>query len=177
MPPIVYNSISCKYLGPSNGGARTAMIERLKESFGGVLGFKVVGKMTAEDIKGFEPQITTLIAQRKHKPIGILADLSEMHGADWGARWEEMRFLQKHTGHIARMAVVGADKWEEIMAIITAGTAILEAETRYFDRSEMVHAWEWVRTAKHAEDVPIRRISAGTGIWKDYHPEWMDIGT
>ena len=27
------------------------MIERLKESFGGVLGFKVVGKLTAEDIK------------------------------------------------------------------------------------------------------------------------------
>jgi len=153
------------------------MIERLKESFGGVLGFKVVGKLTAEDIKAFEPQIETVIAQRKHKPIGILADLSQMHGADWGARWEEMRFLQKHTDHIARMAVVGADKWEEIVAIVTAGAAILEAETRYFDSSEILHAWEWVRTSKHAEDVPVRQISPGTGIWKDYHPEWMDIGT
>jgi hypothetical protein len=75
------------------------------------------------------------------------------------------------------MAVVGADKWEEIVAIVTAGAAILEAETRYFDSSEILHAWEWVRTAKHAEDVPVRQISAGTGIWKDYHPEWMDIGT
>jgi SpoIIAA-like len=153
------------------------MIERLKESFGGALGFKVVGKLTAEDLKGFEPQLEILIAQRKHKPIGILADLSQMHGAGWGARWEEMRFLQKHTDHIARMAVVGADKWEEIVAIVTAGTAILEAETRYFDSSEILHAWEWVRTAKHAEDVPVRQISPGTGIWKDYHPEWMDIGT
>jgi hypothetical protein len=75
------------------------------------------------------------------------------------------------------MAVVGADKWEEIVAIVTAGAAILEAETRYFDESEILHAWEWVRTAKHAEDIPVRQISAGTGIWKDYHPEWMDIGT
>ncbi len=151
------------------------MIERLRESSGGVLGFKVVGRMTAEDIKEFEPQIEFLIKERKQKPIGILADLSDMHGADFKARWDEMRFLQKHTDHIARMAVVGADKWEEIVAIVTAGAAVLEAETRYFDKAEILRAWEWVRTAKHAENTPVRHISAGTGIWKDYHPEYMDL--
>jgi SpoIIAA-like len=151
------------------------MIERLKESSGGVIGFKVTGKMTAEDIKGFEPQIGYLIAERKHKPIGILADLSAMHGAELAARWDEVRFLQKHTDHIARMAVVGAGKWEEIMAILTTGAAVLQSETRYFDESEILHAWEWVRTAKHAEDVPIRQISPPTGIWKDYHPEYMGL--
>lgn len=151
------------------------MIERLKESSGGVLGFKVMGRMTDEDIKGFEPQIEFLLRERKQKPIGILADLSQMRGADWKARWDEMRFLQKHTDRIARMAVVGAGKWEEILAILTAGASILEAETRYFDQSRMLRAWEWVRTARHAEDVPVRQISPATGIWKDYHPEWMDL--
>lgn len=151
------------------------MIERLKESSGGVLGFKVTGKMTDEDIKGFEPQIEFLLRERKHKPIGILADLSQMHGAELKARWDEMRFLQKHTDHIARMAVVGADRWEEAMALLTAGAAVLEAETHYFDESEILRAWEWVRTAKHAEDMPVRQISAGTGIWKDYHPEYMNL--
>jgi hypothetical protein len=151
------------------------MIERLKESSGGVIGFKVTGKMTDGDLKGFEPQIGYLIAERKHKPIGILADLSAMHGAELGARWDEMRFLQKHTDHIARMAVVGAGKWEEIIAILTSGAAVLQAETRYFDESQILHAWEWVRTAKHAEDVPVRQISAATGIWKDYRPEYMGL--
>src|SRR5271157_5620684 len=151
------------------------MIERLRESSGGVLGFKVTGKLTDEEIKAFEPQIEFLITGRKHKPIGILADLSEMHGGELKARWDEMRFLQKHTDHIARMAVVGADKWEEVMAILTAGASVLEAETRYFDTSESLHAWEWVRTAKHAEGVPVRQISAATGIWKDYHPEYMNL--
>ena len=151
------------------------MIERLRESSGGVLGFKVTGKLTDEDLKGFEPQIEFLLRERKHKPIGILADLSQMQGADWKARWDEMRFLQKHTDHIARMAVVGADKWEEIVALLTAGAAVLQAETRYFHESEILRAWEWVRTAKHAEDMPIRQISAGTGIWKDYHPEYMNL--
>src|ERR1700753_4018198 len=109
------------------------MIERLRESSGGVIGFRVVGKMTAEDIKEFEPQLEVLIRDRKHKPIGILADLSEMHGAELKGRWEELRFLQKHTDHIARMAIVGADKWEEIMAVLTAGASVLQAETRYFE--------------------------------------------
>lgn len=151
------------------------MIERLRESSGGVLGFKVTGRMTDEDIKGFEPQIEFLLRERKHKPIGLLADLSQMRGAELKARWDEMRFLQKHTDHIARMAVVGADRWEEAMALLTAGAAVLQAETRYFDESEILHAWEWVRTAKHAEDMPVRQISAGTGIWKDYHPEYMNL--
>jgi hypothetical protein len=139
------------------------------------MGFKVTGKMTDEDIKGFEPQIEFLLRERKHKPIGILADLSQMRGAELKARWDEMRFLQKHTDHIARMAVVGADRWEEAMALLTAGAAVLQAETRYFDESEILRAWEWVRTAKHAEDMPVRQISAGTGIWKDYHPEYMNL--
>ena len=151
------------------------MIERLKESSGAVLGFKVTGKLTDAEIKAFEPQIGFLIAERKHKPIGILADLSDMRGAEMKARWDEMRFLQKHTDHIARMAVVGADKWEEIMAILTAGASVLEAETRYFDQSQMLHAWEWARGAKHAEEMPVQQISAGTGIWKDYHPEYMGL--
>ena len=111
------------------------MIERLKESFGGVIGFKVSGKMTDEDIKGFEPQIEVVLREHKHKPIGIVADISDMHGAELKARWDEMRFLQKHTERIARMAVIGAGKWEEAMAILTAGAAVLEAETRYFDQS------------------------------------------
>ena len=119
-----------------------------------MLGFQVIGKMTDEAVKAFEPQIEFLIHERKHKPIGILADLSQMRGADWKARWDETRFLQKHSDHIARMAIVGADKWEEIMAIVTAGAAILGAE-RADDKSEMLRAWEWVRTARHAEDMPV----------------------
>jgi SpoIIAA-like len=151
------------------------MIERLKESGGAVIGFKVVGRISGEEVKAFEPQIEFVIAQRKKRPIGILADLSQMEGADWKARWAEMRFLQKYTEHIARMAVVGADKWEEVVAMVLAGTAVLQAETRYFTMSEIDSAWEWARTSKNADRVPIRRLYAGTGLFKDYIPEYTDL--
>jgi hypothetical protein len=86
-----------------------------------------------------------------------------------------MRFLQKYTDHIARMAVVGADKWEEVVAMVLAGTAVLQAETRYFTSSEINAAWEWVRTSKNADRVPVRTMHVGSGLFKDYIPEYTDL--
>ena len=39
------------------------MIERLKESFGAAIGFKVVGRITGDEVKAFEPQIEFVIAR------------------------------------------------------------------------------------------------------------------
>jgi hypothetical protein len=153
----------------------TAMIERLKESRGVAFGFKVVGKISGGEVKAFVPQIEFLIKERKERPIGILADLSEMEGADWKARWNEMRFLQKYTDHIARMAVVGADKWEEVVAVLLAGTAVLQAETRYFATSEIAPAWDWARSSKNADHIPVRRMYLGTGLFKDFIPEYTEL--
>jgi hypothetical protein len=98
-----------------------------------------------------------------------------MEGADWKARWNEMRFLQKYTDHIARMAVVGAVKWEEVVAMLLAGTSVLQAETRYFATSEIAQAWDWARSSKNADHVPVRRMYLGTGLFKDYVPEYADL--
>ena len=116
-----------------------------------------------------------LIQSRRNRPIGILADLSKMDGIDLQARWEEIRFLQKYTNHIARMAVVGAHPWEKVGSLFVVAAALLQAETLYFHASEIGHAWNWVRTSKHALDPPPPRISAPTGLWKDYVPEYMDV--
>ena len=98
-----------------------------------------------------------------------------MEDADWKALWDEMRFLQQYTDHIARMAVVGADKWEEIVAVVIAGTAVLQAETRYFTNAEIGAAWEWVRTSKNADRVPVRRMYESTGLFKNDVPEYTDL--
>ena len=151
------------------------MIERLKESGGAAFGFKIAGKILDEEVELFLPQLEFFIAERKKHPIGILADLTEMWGAEWQSVWGEMRFLQKFSSHIARLAVVGAHHWEEIVTLVVTGAAVLQSETRYFESSEIQHAWHWARTSKHADDAPVRLISPATGIWKDYHPEYMDI--
>jgi hypothetical protein len=150
------------------------MIEQLRESHGPAFGFKVVGKLTAEDISALSHLIENAITSYG-KPIGLLADLSEMHGASWEARWDEMRFLQRHSDHIARMAVVCDDEWQEISEMILVATAFMQAETLYCNSSELDHAWHWVKMNEKDERMPIRVMYPGKGLFQDYTPEYVGL--
>jgi stage II sporulation SpoAA-like protein len=150
------------------------MIERLKESGGPAFGFKVTGALTAEDIAGLTPQLEFAIAEYK-KPIGLLADLSAMHGASWSARWKEMRFLQHHTTQISRLAVVSDSSWEEIAAMILTAAAVLQAETLYFHSSEIRQAWQWAKMSDFDESVPVRVMFPGKGLFQNYTPEYTGL--
>jgi len=152
-----------------------AVIERLKESSGGVIGFKLRGRVSVEDEEEMEKHIKFLIQSRRKRPIGILAHLAEMDSIDLAARWQEIRFLQKWNDHIGRMAVVGAHPWEKVSSLFVVAAALLQSETLYFHESEMAQAWQWVRTSKHALEPAPPRISAASGVWKDYHSEYMDV--
>ena len=150
------------------------MIQKLKESRGPAFGFEVVGNLTSEDITSLSQEIDAAIPDDK-KPIGLLADISRMEGADWSARWQEMRFLQRHSSDIARFAVISDDEWQEIKEMVIVATAVLQAQTMYFHSSEILHAWHWVKMKKPDESMPIRVMYPGKGLFKDYTPEYMGI--
>jgi hypothetical protein len=150
------------------------MIERLKESEGRAFGFRVAGRVTAEEVEAFVPQIEFAIRERGKRPIGLLADLSAMRGAEGKARWEEIRFLAKYAEHIERVAVVGAGKWEDVKAEILAGTVLVQAETRYYPTSEIQHAWHWVKTGDAGAEVGRTILPKGT-LMAGYVPEYTDV--
>jgi hypothetical protein len=150
------------------------MIEKFTESHGAAFGFRITGSLTADDVVGISQQIEFTIAEQK-RPLGLLVDLSGMHGASWTARWEEMRFLQRHTDHIARMAVISNDQWQEIAEMVLVATAALQAETRYFHSSEILHAWHWIKMSKLDEGMPVRIMYPGKGLFQNYTPEYMGI--
>jgi hypothetical protein len=150
------------------------MITRLEQSHGPAFGFKVQGKLIPEDIAELSPMIEAAIESHKH-PIGLLADLSEMHGATWAARWDEMRFLQRHSDHIARFAIVCNDEWQELSEMVLIATSHLQAETVYCHLSQIHHAWHWVRMNPKDESMPLRLIYPGRGLFQDYTPEYMGI--
>ena len=150
------------------------MIETLKESRGLAFGFKVIGKLTADDVALLSKQIEDVIAANK-RPIGLLADLSESLGTTWAARWDEMRFLQHHSHHIARMAVICNDEWQEISEMVLVATSFMQAETVYCRSSEIAHAWHWVRMNKLDDKMPIRVMYPGKGLFQDYTPEYVGL--
>jgi hypothetical protein len=150
------------------------MIKRLQESHGTSLGFEIVGNLTTDDVASLSQQIdVTNTNDKKH--IGLLADLTHMEGADWNARWGEMRFLQRHSAKIARLAVICDDDWEEIKEMVVVATAVLQAQTLYFHSSEILHAWHWVKMNKLDEAMPVRIMYPGRGLFQDYSPEYMGI--
>jgi hypothetical protein len=107
------------------------MIKKLQESHSTSFGFEIVGKLTTDDVANLSQQIdVTNTNDKKH--IGLLVDLTHMEGADWNARWGEMRFLQRHSAKIARLAVICDDDWEEIREMVVVATAVLQAQTFVF---------------------------------------------
>jgi hypothetical protein len=150
------------------------MIERLKESEGRAFGFRIAGRVTAEEVEAFVPQIEFAIRERGKRPIGLLADLSAMRGAEWKARWEEIRFLAKYAEHIERVAVVGAGRWEDVKAEVLAGTVLVQAETRYYPTSEIQHAWHWVKTGDAGAEAGQTILPKGT-LMAGYVPEYTDV--
>ena len=150
------------------------MIERLPESNDRAIGFRVTGKVTAAEVEAFGPQVGFAIDRRGKRKVGILADLSGLGGVDWKARLEEVSFLKGWADRIERVAIVGAHKWEEVMAEILASTVLVEAETRYYQSGEIRHAWHWVKTGDQTEDAPGRRVFPREGLMGDYVPEYSE---
>jgi hypothetical protein len=150
------------------------MIERLRESDDKAFGFRVSGTLTAEDLEAFEPQLEQAIARRGKKTIGILADLSALQSVEWGARWEEIRFISRWAEHIERVAVVGAGKFESIKAQVLAGTVLIQAETRYYPQAEILHAWHWVKTGD-AGVAPGQVLLGKGALMAGYVPEYSEV--
>lgn len=151
------------------------MIERLPSPGGNGLGFKASGDITPEDIRVAEPQIEVAIGNAHKKPIGLLLDLTALKDVEWKARWEEFRFLAKFGGPIARVAIIGARKWEELMAEVANATVLMQADIRYFRPEEISHAWHWVHTAKFADEVPVRALVPPGHLMSGYRPEYLDV--
>lgn len=150
------------------------MINKLNHSTGSAFGFEVVGQLVSQDVFALSEQIDIAIAAHK-RPIGLLAELTRMEGADWTARWDEMRFLQRHSDHIARLAIVSDDQWEGVKEMIVVAGAFLQAQTLYFHSSEMVHAWHWVKMNQMEESMPVRVVYPGKGLFQDYTPEYTGL--
>ncbi|HKS73481.1 MAG TPA: STAS/SEC14 domain-containing protein [Terriglobales bacterium] len=151
------------------------MIEVVREAGGSGLGFKAVGEITPDDVKKIEPEIEREIAESRKRPIGLLIDLTALKDVEWKARWEELRFLRKFGGPIARVAIIGARTWEQLMGDLAEATVLMQADIRYFQPNELMHAWHWIKTAKYAEDLPVRRVLPPGHLMSGYSPQYTDL--
>jgi len=98
------------------------------------------GRLVKEDYLSFMPEAERLI--QLHGKIRVLVVMSDFHGWDSGALWEDIKFDVKHFNHISRVAIVGEKKWQKAMSHICR--PFTTAKIRYFDHDELAAAREWL---------------------------------
>ena len=115
-------------------------INLTEESGGKTLIVHVSGKLATKDYEHFVPEFERLV--QKHGKLRVLFDMTDFHGWEMGALWEDLKFDVKHFADVERIAMVGETKWESGMASFCK--AFTKAAVRYFDHSQAAAARRWL---------------------------------
>ena len=92
------------------------------------------------DYQQFAPQFELLV--RQVGKLRVLLNLTDFHGWDIGALWDEIKLDVKHFADIERIAVVGDKKWQHGLA--TFFKPFTKAAIRYFDHADTAEARNWL---------------------------------
>lgn len=117
------------------------MATQLAEKNGGrVLEVAVSGKLTHDDYQHFIPAFERLVT--RHGKIRVLFEMTDFHGWEAAALWDDMKFDLKHFSDIDRLAMVGDKQWEKGMSVFCR--PFTTATIRYFDRAAIEEARAWL---------------------------------
>lgn len=123
---------------------------QLKEEDGGkILVVQVSGKLPKADYERFVPEFDRLIDQ--HGKLRLLFDMTNFHGWEVSAMWEDLKLGIEHFADIERLAMVGETQWQHGMA--TFCKPFTKATVRYFDHAEAQAARQWLGESLLAADI------------------------
>lgn len=111
------------------------MTLRLNEENNGKLLTIHVTKLIKDDYAEFVPTFERLVQQ--HGKLRVLFDMTDFHGWELSAAWEDTKFGIKHFADIDRLAMVGAKAWQHGMAIFCK--PFTGAQVRYFVLAQTQH--------------------------------------
>ncbi len=107
---------------------------------GKILEVRVTGKLVHADYERFVPEFDRLA--KKHGKLRLLFEMSDFHGWELHAAWDDLKLGVKHFADIERIAMVGDKKWEEWMAKFCR--PFTRAKVRYFESDSMDEARIWL---------------------------------
>ena len=123
----------------------------IQKKDGRVLEIHVSGKLVGKDYEQFVPRFEQLL--HEHGKLRILFEMSDFHGWDTQALWDDIKFGVKHFNDIVRVAMVGETKWQQWMA--TFCKPFTAAKVRYFSENELAKATEWLEHDLKATQPPV----------------------
>jgi len=117
------------------------MIEKLRESAGNVIGFKLIGDITKADYEVLVPEVEALVQQGEK--ARLLLDMTEFNWEKveaWGA---DLKFGHDFHNKVEKMAIVGDKKWDQWLTNLAA--PFYAREVKYYHSDDIERAWDWLR--------------------------------
>jgi hypothetical protein len=117
------------------------MLEKLSDSSGSIVGYKVAGKVTPADYQKLDPEVHALVD--KYDRVCLLLDLQEFAGEEVKAWLPDLKFGHRFHDKISKMAIVGDKRWEKWLADLAHPFYAKEAQ--FFHSDDIDKAWAWLR--------------------------------
>jgi hypothetical protein len=109
---------------------------------GAVLYVRVSGVMKLTDQQSLQTAGLELIAQGRK--VRLFVTFEDFEGWEKGVDWGDIGFLMAHGDDIAKMAIVGDERWkDQIFAFVGKGLRTTEIE--FFPPSSMTEAGSWIQ--------------------------------
>ena len=117
------------------------MFEKMSESTGPVVGYKVTGKVTADDYKRLEPAVQALVDE--YDSVNMLLDLQDFAGEEIKAWLPDLKFGHRFHDKIGKMVIVGDKRWQKWLTALVSPWYAKEA--KFFAPNDSDKAWAWLR--------------------------------
>ncbi len=131
------------------------MLQFIPVHEGNIFAVRATGKLTHADYQQFLPELESLI--REHGKISLLMELENFSGWEIAAVKDDIQFGLKHNHDFEKIALVGDKAWQQWMALMSK--PFIKGEVRYFSRSELQAAWDWLRNKTAQTTTPSKTIS------------------
>jgi len=106
-----------------------------------VLTLRVSGTLTQPELASAQTAAAAMFGAEGEWRVLVLTE--NFHGWERGGSWDDFSFQSEHDAHIARMAIVGERKWEELALLFTA-KGLRKFPIRYFSPAQVVEARAWL---------------------------------
>jgi hypothetical protein len=119
------------------------MFEILPQSSEAAIGFKISGKVIAEDYDALLPKLDEAISA--HGKINLLVVMSDFEGwKGMDAAKADFKFGTQEYRQVERAAFVGDKKWLEWMVKIM-DPFTRRTEEKFFPSNQLDDAWQWIQ--------------------------------
>lgn len=105
------------------------------------LHIQISGVMTLTDLAALQNEARVLIT-RGLKPRALI-ELADFGGWGKGPGWDDIVFFAEHGDDIARMAIVGEERWRDQALMFTA-KGLRATEIEYFTPDDFDRARQWL---------------------------------